>query len=184
MANVNLGQITGVWIENTVPPHTNLIWIKTINQSTGEKAGFVFNGNIWINIQGFRWLGVFDSNTDYIKNDVVLFSNTLYIKLNGSINNDTPNINSDFDLFLPSTPSQIGYDKQVVTLSTDDEVVYHNHGLGSITIDVIIIKHISLNDRGNATLFGFETLNPTIANLNFKGYLAGDIFTVIVQSFE
>jgi hypothetical protein len=159
MADINLGQITGVWIENTEPPHTNLIWIKTINQNSQEKAGFVWDGANWINSQGKStyqiWLDVGNTGTE-----------------------------QDFlDSLVGNDGVSIVYNKQEITLSADDEFVFHNHGLSSIIIDVIIIKHISINDRGKATLFGFATLNPTIASLDFTGYLAGDTFTVIVQSF-
>ncbi|WP_338761884.1 hypothetical protein WAF17_16460 [Bernardetia sp. ABR2-2B] len=50
MAERNLGQIIGVWIEDSTPPHEDVIWIRTINQGTGEKSVFIFNGTEWINI--------------------------------------------------------------------------------------------------------------------------------------
>ena len=50
--NVNLGQVVGVWIEDSIPPNENVIWIKTVNQNTGEKSGFVWNGLAWVNVKG------------------------------------------------------------------------------------------------------------------------------------
>ena len=103
--DVNLGQVTGVWIYDTEPPNKNVIWIKTINLLTSEKAGFIWNGMEWINIQGegFSFKGVFNLAVDYKKRDIVLFNNSLFIKNTNVVNNtDNPNINPDFEIFLPS----------------------------------------------------------------------------------
>lgn len=105
MAETNLGQVVGIWLEPTEPPHKNVLWIKTINLLTSEKAGFIWNGTEWINIQGqgFEWKGIFDVNTNYQKNDIISFNNSLYIKRTNIINNiDNPVINTDYDLFIPA----------------------------------------------------------------------------------
>ncbi|WP_375560255.1 hypothetical protein ACE193_21495 [Bernardetia sp. OM2101] len=117
MAETNLGQVVGIWLEPTEPTHKNVLWIKTINQLTSEKTGFIWNGTEWINIQGlgFSWKGEFDENTDYTKNDVVKFEDNLYIKLNEVVSNgDNPDEIADFDLFLPSaTPTGVEGSVQV-----------------------------------------------------------------------
>ncbi|WP_338813221.1 hypothetical protein V9L05_17960 [Bernardetia sp. Wsw4-3y2] len=111
MAETNLGQVVGIWLEPTEPPHKNVLWIKTINLLTSEKAGFIWNGIEWINIQGlgFAWKGEFDENTDYKKNDVVKFEDALYIKLSDVVSSgDDPDVSADFDLFLPTaTPEGV-----------------------------------------------------------------------------
>lgn len=105
MADTNLGQVVGIWLEPTEPPHKNVLWIKTINLLTSEKAGFIWNGIEWINIQGqgFEWKGIFDLQVDYKKQDVISYNNALYIKKNDNVNNiETPDSSSNFDLFLPA----------------------------------------------------------------------------------
>jgi hypothetical protein len=105
MADINLGQVAGIWIGETEPIHKNVLWLKTINLLTNEKAGFIWNGTEWINIQGegFKWKGTFDLATNYKKNDIVLFNGSSYIKLTNIVNNvDNPNVNPDFDVFVPA----------------------------------------------------------------------------------
>ncbi|WP_338761873.1 hypothetical protein WAF17_16445 [Bernardetia sp. ABR2-2B] len=102
---INLGQITGIWISEEEPVHKNVLWLKTINPLTNEKAGFIWNGIEWINIQGkgFDWKGEFSLVTNYKKNDIVLFNTSLYIKRTDIVNNlENPDENSDFEVFLPN----------------------------------------------------------------------------------
>jgi len=115
MAETNLGQVVGIWLEPTEPSHKNVLWIKTTNLLTSEKAGFIWNGIEWINIQGlgFTWRAEFDENTDYTKNDVVKFEDALYIKLSDVVSSgDSPDVSVDFDLFLP-TATPVGIEGSV-----------------------------------------------------------------------
>jgi hypothetical protein len=110
MADINLGQVAGIWVSDTEPIHKNALWLKTIDLLTNEKAGFIWNGIEWINIQGsgFNWTGDFDLPTNYKKNDIVLFESSLYIKRTDIVNNnDNPTQNSDFDIFLPNLSNDL-----------------------------------------------------------------------------
>ncbi len=105
MADTNLGQISAIWLEDSTPPNTSFVWIKTINQLNNQKAAFIWNGIEWINIQGegFEWKGIFDLQVNYKKRDIVSYNNALYFKKNDIVNNnETPNVSTNFDVFIPA----------------------------------------------------------------------------------
>ena len=166
MAENNLGQVSAIWLEDSPPPHTNVLWLKTINPLTSEKTGFIWNGIEWINIQGqsFYWKSDFDVNTDYTENDVVKFEESLYIKLNNTASNGgTPDVSSDFDLFLP-TATPVG-ETGSVQLKDANGRFFGSNLLSFIAGIFSISGSFFLKSTSSSTGNAFELRNSNNANL-------------------
>ncbi|WP_291726152.1 hypothetical protein [Bernardetia sp.] len=177
MAETNLGQVGAIWLNDAEPPHKNMLWLKTINQLTNEKEGLIWNGIEWINIQGqsFYWKSEFDVNTDYTKNDVVRFSDQLYIKLNNTTSSgDTPDVSADFELFLPSlTPSG---EEGSVQLKDANGRFFGSDLLSFIAGVFSVYGSFFLKSNASSTGNALEvknSSNTTLARITNDGYILG-----------